>query len=353
MRQTKTPTTLLIESLAFGGSGIARHEGKVWFVPFTIPGERVTALAVRSKKSFVQARLIKVLEASPHRVEAACQHFANCGGCSYQHIQYEEQLRWKATQVKDAFQRIGKIHNLPPITSIAAPAPLHYRNRIQLRIHNGKACFADTTARGLVPIRRCEIASEAINEKLSRLQKRYLGGEQLTLRERPGRKGFYQTNDSVAELLLQEVEKFLKNSPAKRLIDAYCGGGAFSKKFRNCFDSILGIDWSEAAIESAKNDAQENETYICSSVSEALQDHLSDTDIPTELILDPPREGLDSSLIPILLNASDTSITYVSCNPATLARDCALLQEKFRIEALSVLDMFPQTASIECVIRLI
>ncbi|MFV0337807.1 MAG: class I SAM-dependent RNA methyltransferase [Chthoniobacterales bacterium] len=363
MKKPNSEVTLHIESLAYGGSGVARHEGKVWFVPHTIPGERIIAKAQHSKKSYVQARLVRVLTPSPDRVEAPCQHYTRCGGCSYQHIRYEEQIHWKTTQVQEAFQRIGKIHTLPKIHTIAAPHPLHYRNRIRLHIQDGKPGFLAQGGHGFIPIRRCEIASESINQRLSRLQRHHLTGEHLTLRDRQGhqdpqgqnQKGFYQTNDTVAALLLAEVEDFLKTSTAPHLLEAYCGAGAFAKKLRPHFQKIIGIDWSEPAIENANKDAQENEHYLCADVAKVLSEQLTAAhDTPTELLLDPPREGLEKTIIPNLLAANHiVGITYVSCNPTTLARDCALLQEKFSLSRLSVLDMFPQTASIETIVRLL
>src|SRR5262245_55205487 len=121
---------LRIEDVAFGGSGVARSEGKAVFVPFTIDGEQVTAQIVREKKQFAEAELVTVHEPSPHRVSPECPYFGGCGGCSYQHISYQHQLELKSRQVEQAMRRIGRLSDPPMRPIIPSPLSYGYRNRI-------------------------------------------------------------------------------------------------------------------------------------------------------------------------------------------------------------------------------
>ena len=130
-----------IDDIAFGGKGVGRAEGKAVFVPFTIEGERVTARVVREKKSFAEAELVRVMEASAQRVRPQCPYFERCGGCSYQHMSYEHQLHWKSRQVRQALQRIGKFREPPLRPIVPSPQDYGYRNRITVHVENGIVGF--------------------------------------------------------------------------------------------------------------------------------------------------------------------------------------------------------------------
>src|SRR6185369_15468468 len=141
---------LEISDVAFGGKGVARHEGKVFFVPFTIPGEKVVARVTRQKKNFAEAELVSVAIPSPNRVAAPCPYFERCGGCSYQHIAYERQVAFKAAQVEQTLRRVGRLAHVPMRPPIAAPAPYGYRNRIRVHSAGGITGFYAHDARALV-----------------------------------------------------------------------------------------------------------------------------------------------------------------------------------------------------------
>ena len=149
---------LTISDIAFGGKGVARHDGKVFFVPFTAPGDVVTARVVREKKKFAEAELISVDLPSPDRVEPRCPYFGNCGGCSYQHLAYERQLAIKAHQVEQTLRRVGRFADVPMRAAIAAPEPYEYRNRIRVHVAGGVAGFFAHDAHSIIDIERCAIA---------------------------------------------------------------------------------------------------------------------------------------------------------------------------------------------------
>lgn len=162
---------LHIEKSIYGGAGLARHEGKTIFIPFTLPGETIEAELRRSKASYAEARLTQILTPSPHRIPAPCQHYGACGGCHYQHASYEEQVRMKTAILHESLLR-ARIENIPEIDAITA-APLGYRNRI--RLHVQPSPFALGYLRGhshtLLPIRECPIAAPALVEAMQTLQR--------------------------------------------------------------------------------------------------------------------------------------------------------------------------------------
>ncbi len=349
-----SPTTLTLEihDLAFGGKGVARHEGKVYFVPFTIPGETVTARVVRQKKNFGEAELIAVQTPSPDRVEPPCPYFTRCGGCSYQHIRYERQLALKSVQVEQTLRRVGKLAEVPMRPAIGAPSPYGYRNRIRVHSAGGVTGFYASDARALVDVEQCVIAVPEVNRALARLRRGSVPEGDYSLRA-PGGGGpfFEQTNPEVTALLVEAVRAQVRGTDT--LVDAYCGAGLFARALADRFTKVVGIEENMAAIESARRQAQAHETYIAGEVSAQLGDVLAQQPgAQTTVLLDPPAEGLASRVCDLLLGAAPAELLYVSCNPGTLARDLAALSSAYELVAVTPIDMFPQTAEIEVVAHL-
>src|SRR5437762_5012076 len=193
---------LKIQDVAFGGKGVARENGKAIFVPYTIEGETVSAEIVREKKQFAEADLVDVKERSPHRVEPPCPYFGRCGGCAYQHIDYEHQLAIKWRQVRDVLQRIGKLKDVPMRPIIPSPQQYAYRNRITVHAQDGAIGFFWRDSHRLIDIERCPIAMEELNRDLAELraQPRVRDGH-YTFRAQAGPRVFSQTNDAVANAL--------------------------------------------------------------------------------------------------------------------------------------------------------
>ena len=161
---------LKIEDVAFGGKGVAREQGKAVFVPYTIEGEMVSAEIVREKKQFAEAELVEVKQSSPNRVAPECQYFGRCGGCAYQHIDYEHQLAIKWRQVRDALQRIGKLKDVPMRPIIPSPRQYAYRNRITVHALDGVIGFFRRDSHRLIDIERCPISREEVNRALAELR---------------------------------------------------------------------------------------------------------------------------------------------------------------------------------------
>src|SRR6516225_10731545 len=242
---------LKIQDVAFGGKGVARESGKAVFVPFTIDGETVSAEIVRERKKFAEAELVEVIERSPHRVEPACPYFGRCGGCSYQHIDYEHQLSLKWRQVRDVLRRVGKFEDVPIRPIIASPQPYGYRNRVTLHVEEGVIGFFRRESHRLIDIEKCPIAMETVNAGIAALRRANPRDGHYTVRADPSEpRIFAQANDFVAKALLELVLRIVE-PPDKQgvLIDAYCGAGFFAKSLRERFARVIGVDWDRFAIE--------------------------------------------------------------------------------------------------------
>lgn len=345
---TLPEATITIERVAYGGAGIGRlPDGRVCFVHGTLPGERALVRVVKSKKNLAEADLVKLLEASPRRVSPRCPVFGECGGCAYQHADYDLQLEIKTSQVAELLRRVGGITNVEVRPILPSPEQWHYRNRLSVHTDSGDVGFYHRKSHYLVDVEACPIASSEVNGLLAELRKkppRHPG--RITLREAGCARGFSQVNSGAAELLANTVAELAGASDY--LIDAYCGSGFFSKRLLPHFTRILGIEWSDGAIRSARETASVKETYIAGSV-EAHLPHalLGGTSADTTLLLDPPAEGLSPDTMRAVLENPPQRIVYVSCDPATFARDANKLSAEYRIHGIQPVDMFPQTAEIE------
>ncbi len=360
---------LKIEDVAFGGKGVAREQGKAVFVPYTIEGETVSAEIVREKKQFAEAELVEVKESSPNRVAPQCPYFGRCGGCAYQHIDYEHQLAIKWRQLRDALQRIGKLKDVPMRPIVPSPRQYAYRNRITVHAQDGVIGFFRRDSHRLIDIESCPISREEVNRALAELrEQKHVRDGHYTLRSASEPRVFSQVNDEVAEALRDLIIDLVPPNQ-ELLIDAYCGAGFFAKALLDKFVRVIGIDWDRFAIVAAKENASEKETYIAGDVETELQKvgavHLNrpargnETSTgrlrsiaPTTIIIDPPATGLTEGVRKAISDLAPETLIYVSCNPPTLARDLKELHQKFIIESVTPFDMFPQTAEIEVLVHL-
>ena len=346
---------LKIEDVAFGGKGVGRESGKAVFVAYTIEAELVSAEIVREKKQFAEAELVNIREPSPDRVQPQCPYFGHCGGCAYQHITYEHQLAIKWRQVRDLLQRIGKLKDVPMRPIVPSPEQYGYRNRITVHAQEGIVGFFRRDSNRLIDIEHCPISRHEVNHALAELRAQNVRDGHYTLRASSEPRVFSQTNDAVADALHDLVNQLI---PANQelLIDTYCGAGFFAKRLLDNFVRVIGIDWDKFAIKAARENATVKETYIAGDVDLELErlGSISSTfhREKTTLILDPPATGLTAKTREAIVDLAPATLIYVSCNPATLARDLKELQEKFKVESVTPLDMFPQTAEIEVVVHL-
>jgi 23S rRNA (uracil1939-C5)-methyltransferase len=364
---------LKIEDVAFGGKGVGRENGKAVFVPFTIDSEMISAQITREKKQFAEAEVVDLKERSPHRVNPECPYFGRCGGCSYQHIDYEHQLAIKWRQVRDVLQRIGKFKDIPMRPIIPSPISYAYRNRITVHAQDGVIGFFRRDSHRLIDIERCPISLDEVNQALVELRARTPRDGHYTLRAQSGPRVFSQANDAVANSLRDLITRLIPGDQ-ELLIDAYCGAGFFAKRLLEKFERIIGIDWDKFAIVAAMENATAKETYIAGDVEDELSRALAvaaplgrgaargrlgsiaptfQADaMRTTVIVDPPATGLTAKTRRAIADHAPGTFIYISCNPSTLARDLAELQQSFTIDSVTPLDMFPQTAEIEVAVHL-
>jgi 23S rRNA (uracil1939-C5)-methyltransferase len=355
---------LKIEDVAFGGKGVARAQGKAVFVPYTIEGENVSAEIVREKKQFAEGDLVEVKQSSPNRVEPQCPYFGRCGGCAYQHIDYQHQLAIKWRQVRDALQRIGKLKDVPMRPIVPSPTQYAYRNRITVHALDGVIGFFRRDSHRLVDIERCSISRDEVNTALAELRaQKYVRNGHYTLRTASEPRVFSQVNDEVAQVLRSLIIDLVP-SDQHLLIDAYCGAGFFAKALLEKFERVIGIDWDRFAITAANENATEKETYIAGDVEDveaAVSAAFASGDVQpwgrgigaaTTIIVDPPATGLTEGVRKAITDLAPETLIYVSCNPPTLARDLKELRHKFAINSVTPIDMFPQTAETEVLAHL-
>jgi len=361
--------TLRIHDIAFGGEGVGRIEDFVVFVPFVALGEAVEVELLEVKKNFARARLLKVLEPSATRVTPACPHFGACGGCQYQHLAYEEQLRVKHKQVADLFQRIGGIDPSRVSPVVPCPAPFGYRNRIMIRSQWNKPeqklniGFVRHDCGLVEDIFECRIAEPALNEQIAHVRAKPppKGGIKVVLRIPPEDwdvppDSFFQNNFFLLPRMVETAREMLRDSGATHLVDVYCGVGFFGIELAKEVESFAGVEYDRMAIRAAKQNALRHQVTNGEFLSGMAEDLLpglleqfhADT---TTVILDPPRKGCLPQTIELLKQVRPRQIIYISCHPATMARDLNAFMAAgvFELKRVVPLDMFPQTQHVECV----
>jgi tRNA/tmRNA/rRNA uracil-C5-methylase (TrmA/RlmC/RlmD family) len=348
-REATPPVLLQITEVGFGGDGVARHEGKVWFVPLTLPGETVWARAREVKKSFVRGELVSVQQRSPQRVEPPCRYFGQCGGCRYQHAGIELQREIKHQQVVSLLQRIAGVDGSLVAPVLGAEPIWNYRNRITLHIRDGIVGFHRLHGEGLLDIEECALADQSINKALTAFRRRRPFDGHRTLRSHNEVAGFRQTNDAVAALLLDHLRQGL-HPGGDLLIDAYGGSGFFARGLQELFPRRIIIDWSASAMAKARETAQPGEEFLEMDVAEGLARVASENTSPAAtLLLDPPSVGLEKPVLQQISHLTLDRLVYVSCDPATFARDAKHLAPSWQLTRVQPFDMFPHTAEIEVV----
>jgi tRNA/tmRNA/rRNA uracil-C5-methylase (TrmA/RlmC/RlmD family) len=358
-----------IEDIAFGGEGVARVQDFVLFVPFVLTGEEVEIEVTEVKKRFARARLLKVIKPAPERVTPLCPYFGECGGCQYQHMAYPLQLEFKRKQIAALLQRVGGFSAAEISPVIPCPQPYGYRNRIMIRSQWDKfkqglnIGFLRTDNRLVVDIQECKIAEPALNEQIQQVRANPppKGGLKVVLRIAPEgwvvpKDSFFQNNFFLLPQLVEVVRDRLRASGARFLVDAYCGVGFFSVELADLVESFIGVELDQQAAKAARRNAEgryrSNGSFLVGQTEELLPEILNRFEPgATTVILDPPRTGCPPASLEFLRQARPRQILYVSCHPATLARDLNILcaNAVFDLMKIVPLDMFPQTQHVECV----
>ena len=345
---------ITIEKVIFGGDGLARlPEGFVIFVPFAAEGDRLSVRIVEKKAHHARAEIVDILQPGPGRDQPPCPYYAKCGGCQYQHLTYAEERRLKENQVREAFARVGKLPDAPILPIIASPNPYGYRNRITVHAESGRVGFRGVNGRELVDIRECLLARPDVNAQLDRLRGNRPADGHYSLRDATvPPSGFFQANHDLREPLRDLIERSIPEK-GSTLLEGYCGGGFFTEKLAGRFDRIVAVDNDPRTLRDAYRLNLANVDWREGDAAFFLPDELRA--IPegagkeTAVLLDPPREGLPVRLAEALCGYPVGHVTYVSCDPATLARDARMLSKTYRLVSVQPIDLFPRTAQIECV----
>jgi tRNA/tmRNA/rRNA uracil-C5-methylase (TrmA/RlmC/RlmD family) len=361
--------TLTITDIAFGGEGVGRINDFVVFVPFVLAGETVEIEITVVKKNFARAKLVRVAQPSPERVEPACRYFGQCGGCQYQHVDYPAQLRLKHKQVADLFQRLGGFAPDRVAPVIPCPRPYGYRNRIMIRSQWNKPeqklniGFVRWDCGLVEDIAECRIAEPILNEEIQKVRAHPppKGGIKVVLRVPPENwevppDSFFQNNFFLLPGLVETVRRCLRDVGARHLADLYCGVGFFGIELANAVETFVGVEYDQRAIQAARRNAAArkigNGEFMAAAVEAVLPELLKKlSPEQTVVLLDPPRKGCRPEILQLLRESQPAQIIYVSCHPATMARDLNILcgNGVFDLARVQPLDMFPQTQHVECV----
>ena len=377
-----------VEKIVAGGWGLIRSKQGVIFCRNVIPGEEVEVEAAARRRGVIWAGKAKIIEASADRVESACPYFPACGGCDFQHLDYRAELALKREMVRETIQRLARV-SLPVADFDRAFLALPfrgYRNTVKLQGAGGRLGFYRKRSRKLVPVESCLIASPRIGKEIRRWNERETkrslqsltiragnllpppeGDNLVTIAEFPSRisfsgektyfrlggrvfavrpTSFFQTNIAATELILNDLKK--KLPPASRLLDLFAGVGVFSISLAEGYQKIKGLEVSHSAIKDFRENARGEEKIGIElwNAEDGLPEEIGSGDL---LLLDPPRVGLPPRLREELSQSRPRALAYLSCDPATFARDLKqLLEGGYRLEGeIKIYDMFPRTAQVE------
>ena len=399
---------LELTAMAHGGSALGRHEGRVIFVPYTIPGETVRVEMVETRTRWGRGRMLEVLEPSPHRAEPPCPYFGadKCGGCHFQHIDYEAQAEYKREVVIDQLARLGGLRDANVEEIIGAAEPWAYRNHAQLSTTpEGRLGFLTADTHYVVPVEECLILDPLLNELRAALDMEWPELHRLSLRcgsatgdrmavfelnryedfdievdfavscvilladgevvvlmgnafleEQVAGRGyrisansFFQVNTAGAEALVALVREGLAPTKGDTLLDLYCGVGLFGLSLADQMGRVLGVETDSSAVADFRHNARGLDQVEL--FEGKVQSVLPRIEEPVDLLLlDPPRSGAGQAIIEQVARLNPRRIAYVSCDPATMARDARhLVDNGFILQSVQPVDLFPQTYHVESV----
>lgn len=384
--------TVTVEKLVYGGEGLSRLNGKVLLTPLVLPGETVTV----EQRDKLHSRLLRVDQPAPERVKAPCPYFGACGGCHYQHAPYEFQLEQKISILREVLQRVGKLEPPEEIDVVRGPE-WNYRNRVQLHVENEQVGFRQLGSHSLCAITHCPISSPKLNEAIDALSEMvkerrfptFVEGIEFFTNEteiqvnilqssrpvakhffewcaeripgvvpgalqygsfRVSGRSFFQVNRFLVEAL---IDAAIGEAKGRTALDLYAGVGLFTLPLKDRFETVTAVESGAASLDDLRWNAQRAGADI-EAVKSSVDEYLSTLESAPDLVLaDPPRDGLGKSAVRHLLRLRPARLHLVACDPATLARDLAhLVQGGYRIERMTMVDLFPQTYHLETLVHL-
>lgn len=389
-----------VEKLVYGGDGLARREGQVVLAPFVLPGEEARVEPYEERRGLIRARLLEVLEPASMRVPPECPYFGRCGGCHYQHALYLYQLATKASILSEELRRLGKIEP-PAEIHIVSGEEWGYRNRSQFHIEGTELGYLEARSHRLCPIALCPISSPAINRAIEDLREmlrdprwpRFVRSLEVFTNERDVQINVLETGQPVAKrffdwcseridgyapgeidyavdedvfrvsrhsffqvnryLLGRLRETAIEDASGEWALDLYAGVGLFSLPLARRFGIVTAVESGTASVRDLEFNAERAGLKVAAERDDVKAYLAKLAATPDFVLLDPPRAGLGRAVTEQLARLRPPQIGIVSCDPATLARDlAALLSAGYRLEKLTLVDLFPQTYHLESVARL-
>jgi 23S rRNA (uracil1939-C5)-methyltransferase len=395
-----------IDSLVYGGNGMGRlPDGRAVFVPYVLPGEEVNLQIVDSRKRYARAELVEIITPSSDRIKPRCPHYMVCGGCHYQHMSYQDQVKIKSQILHEQCERIGGLIDPPLGEMIPSPRPWNYRNTVQFHLNTeGKLGYIAAGSDQIVAIEECHLPIKEIMDTwatlefqdspnlervelvqgsgenillilrgdhvslpelkldlpvsavhLSPVGQIILAGNDYVIMEVNGRSfsvsagSFFQINNEMAGELMDHVLENLSLSADMTLLDIYSGVGLFSAFLAPYVKRCIGVEVTPSACQDYAVNLDEFENIeLYEGRAEVV---LPGLDLSPEIIIvDPPRAGLDRKVLDTIVQMRPDTLVYISCDPSTLARDMKrLVKAGFSLEKTTPFDLFPQTFHIESV----
>jgi 23S rRNA (uracil1939-C5)-methyltransferase len=376
-----------VERILPGGMGLAHAGGKTVFVSLAAPGDRVRVVVDRRQGDVLFASIEEIVTPSPVRVEPPCPYFGRCGGCDFQQLTYEAQLAAKAEMIRDCLHRIARLESIPDFVVMGSPNNWRYRMRATWQIdqEERRIGYYERGSRRVCDVVDCAVLQPELQENLERVRatewRRFppglkhldvVAGENgvsfapqfaefytnelsLTVRGEVynyNAEAFFQINPSLLGPL---IDFALGDASGETVLDLYCGAGLFTLPLSRQFKNVTGVEANPAAARFARRNLQRagltNARVITATVTDWFRSAGAG---PVQFILlDPPRAGAESAVIKGILDLYPTQISYVSCDPATLARDLKkIVAGGYVLDSIAAFDLFPQTHHVETVARL-
>lgn len=376
-----------VERILPGGMGLAHAGGKTVFVSLAAPGDRLRVRVEREQGNVLFASIEEIVAPSPLRIEPPCPYFGRCGGCDFQQLTYEAQLIAKAEIIRDCLRRIARLESVPDFVVTPSPDNWRYRMRAMWQIDREQRAigYYERGSRRVCDVVDCAVLRPALQEKLEEVRATewrqfpeglkhldVVQGENgvsfapefagfhtselsLTVRGEVyqfNAEAFFQINPSLLEPL---IDFALGDASGESVLDLYCGVGLFTLPLARRFKNVVGVEANSAAVRFARRNLQNAELANARVITATVTDWFRTGPVgPVDFVLlDPPRAGAESVVIKGIVDLRPGAISYVSCDPATLARDLKkLIAGGYAIDSIAAFDLFPQTHHVETVVRL-
>jgi 23S rRNA (uracil1939-C5)-methyltransferase len=380
-----------IDRLVYGGAGLGRRDGKVVFVPFSIPGDRLLVRAVEEKKQFIRAEIVEILRPGAGRIQPVCLHFMRCGGCHWQQLDYSRQVESKRQILEETLHHhFPETHNLT-ISMEPCRQPFEYRNRarVQLRGSAGSRVtgFFRRESHAVEDVDACPLLRPLLNEALNEIRKspqNFFGGAgkleaDMACSEEDGKwdpvqgdsiilhktisgfryaftaSVFFQANEFIVSKLVDFARAAWENAGNGAALDLFAGVGLFTLPLAQQFRSVVSVEGSQQSCHCCSLNLSEAKLSNVLVINSDVAQWMESTETPADLdfvLLDPPRTGAGINVMEQIRRWAPETIVYVSCDPQTLCRDLAHISQFYKIDLAQGLDMFPQTYHFETVVRL-